>query len=156
MSEDKNTIEQENLNTEETEASAVVATDDQAVEKEEIVAEVTEEVAVEEHEAAEEETLTHVFSGDVEGEVYTFDQLDTPSDEYTADEYNQLIGMYENTLNTIEEKEIVTGRIVSIDEKYVVIDIGFKSEGIIAVNEFSNKSLENMAPGDEVEVFLDQ
>ena len=155
MSEDKNTIEQENLNTEETEASAVVATDDQAVEKEEIVAEVTEEV-VEEHEAAEEETLTHVFSGDVEGEVYTFDQLDTPSDEYTADEYNQLIGMYENTLNTIEEKEIVTGRIVSIDEKYVVIDIGFKSEGIIAVNEFSNKSLENMAPGDEVEVFLDR
>ena len=156
MSEDKNTIEQENLNTEETEASAVVATDDQAVEKEEIIAEVTEEVAVEEHEAAEEETLTHVFSGDVEGEVYTFDQLDTPSDEYTADEYNQLIGMYENTLNTIEEKEIVTGRIVSIDEKYVVIDIGFKSEGIIAVNEFSNKSLENMAPGDEVEVFLDR
>ena len=156
MSEDKNTIEQENLNTEETEASAVVVTDDQAVEKEEIVAEVTEEVAVEEHEAAEEETLTHVFSGDVEGEVYTFDQLDTPSDEYTADEYNQLIGMYENTLNTIEEKEIVTGRIVSIDEKYVVIDIGFKSEGIIAVNEFSNKSLENMAPGDEVEVFLDR
>ena len=53
--------------------------------------------------------------------------------------------------------DIKTGnKIVSIDEKYVVIDIGFKSEGIIAVNEFSNKSLENMAPGDEVEVFLDR
>jgi len=64
--------------------------------------------------------------------------------------------MYENTLNEIEEKEIVTGRIISIDDKYVVIDIGFKSEGIVAVNEFNNKQLESMAPGDEVDVFLDR
>ncbi len=119
------------------------------------VVETTEEV-VEETVSVTEEALTHVFSGEVEGEVYTFDQLASPSDEYTADEYNQLMGMYEDTLNEIEEKEIVTGRVVSIDEKYVVIDIGFKSEGIIAVNEFSNKVLESMAAGDEVEVFLDR
>lgn len=150
MSEDKKeTIEQE-------------ATTDEVVVEETQKTPVSEESTSAEETAAEaaaevkEEALTHVFSGDVEGEVYTFDQLDSPSDEYSADEYNQLMGMYENTLNTIEEKEIVTGRIVSIDEKYVVIDIGFKSEGIIAVNEFSNKSLENMAPGDEVEVFLDR
>lgn len=150
MSEDKKeTIEQE-------------ATTDEVVVEETQETPVSEESTSAEETAAEvaaevkEEALTHVFSGDVEGEVYTFDQLDSPSDEYSADEYNQLMGMYENTLNTIEEKEIVTGRIVSIDEKYVVIDIGFKSEGIIAVNEFSNKSLENMAPGDEVEVFLDR
>ena len=66
------------------------------------------------------------------------------------------MGMYEKTLNEIEEKEIVTGRIISIDDKYVVIDIGFKSEGIVAVNEFNNKQLESMAPGDEVDVFLDR
>lgn len=124
------------------------------------VAETTEEVieeeVVEETVSEIEQALTRVFSGDVEGEVYTFDQLASPSDEYTADEYNQLMGMYEDTLNEIEEKEIVTGRVVSIDEKYVVIDIGFKSEGIIAVNEFSNKVLESMAAGDEVEVFLDR
>jgi len=119
------------------------------------VEETTEEV-VEETVSVTDEALTHVFSGEVEGEVYTFDQLASPSDEYTADEYNQLMGMYEDTLNEIEEKEIVTGRVVSIDEKYVVIDIGFKSEGIIAVNEFSNKVLESMAAGDEVEVFLDR
>ena len=157
MSEDnKENIEQEELKTEEITSetiTAVEAVEENPVIEEEIVAEATEEI---EEPTSEEETLAQVFSGDVEGEVYTFDQLDTPSDEYTADEYNQLIGMYENTLNTIEEKEIVTGRIVSIDQKYVVIDIGFKSEGIIAVNEFSNTSLENMAPGDEVEVFLDR
>jgi small subunit ribosomal protein S1 len=113
---------------------------------------VAEEVAVDE----KEEALSHVFSGDVEGEVYTFDQLDSPSDEYTADEYSELMGMYENTLNEIEEKEIVTGRVVSIDDKYVVIDIGFKSEGIIPVNEFPSTILENMGAGDEVDVFLDR
>ena len=157
MSEDnKENIEQEKIKTEEITSETITevqAVEENPVIEEEIVAEVTEEI---EEPTGEEETLVQVFSGDVEDEVYTFDQLDTPSDEYTTDEYNQFIGMYENTLNTIEEKEIVTGRIVSIDQKYVVIDIGFKSEGIIAVNEFSNTSLENMVPGDEVEVFLDR
>ena len=157
MSEDnKENIEQEKIKTEEITSETITevqAVEENPVIEEEIVAEVTEEI---EEPTGEEETLVQVFSGDVEDEVYTFDQLDTPSDEYTTDEYNQFIGMYENTLNTIEEKEIVTGRIVSIDQKYVVIDIGFKSEGIIAVNEFSNTTLENMAPGDEVEVFLDR
>lgn len=162
MSEDTNKqIEQEEVKAEETVEETAVA---EAPAEEVAETEATEENPVEEtiseenetEETSTEEVLTHVFSGEVEGEVYTFDQLDSPSDEYTEAEYSQLMGMYENTLNTIEEKEIVTGRIVSIDEKYVVIDIGFKSEGIIAVNEFSGKSLESMAPGDEVEVFLDR
>ena len=171
MSEDKKeNLEQEEIKseevveetaTEEVEAAEETPVSEESEETteevvEEPVAEETEEAVGEEETEVEEETLTHVFSGEVEGEVYTFDQLDSPSDEYTADEYNQLMGMYENTLNTIEEKEIVTGRVVSVDEKYVVIDIGFKSEGIIAVNEFNNKTLESMAPGDEVEVFLDR
>lgn len=166
MSEDKKeNLEQEEIKSEEVveetaaevEATEETPVSEETVETTEEVVEATEEpVGEEETEVVEEEALTHVFSGEVEGEVYTFDQLDSPSDEYTADEYNQLMGMYENTLNTIEEKEIVTGRVVSVDDKYVVIDIGFKSEGIIAVNEFNNKTLESMAPGDEVEVFLDR
>lgn len=123
-----------------------------------VAEETTTEVLTEEEVVAEEkkEARTHVFDGEIDGEVYTFDQLQGPSDDYTKDEYNELMGMYENTLNEISEKEIVKGRVVSVDDKYVVIDIGFKSEGIIPVNEFSNKVLESMAPGDEVEVFLDR
>ena len=64
--------------------------------------------------------------------------------------------MYENTLSEIEEKEIVTGIVVSVDDKYVIVDIGFKSEGMVPVNEFSNKVLDNLQPGDEVNVFLDR
>ena len=134
----------------------------EATESNEVATESTPEMASDEELeenplVGETETvLAHVFSGEVEGEVFTLDQLEKPSDEYSEDEYNQLMGMYENTLNEIEEKEIVTGRIISIDDKYVVIDIGFKSEGIVAVNEFNNKQLESMAPGDEVDVFLDR
>src|SRR5699024_5352179 len=69
----------------------------------------------------------------------------------------ELEGMYEGTLNEIEEKEIVTGRVVSVDaDDVVVVDIGFKSEGIIQANEFPNDVVEELTPGDEIDVFLDQ
>ncbi|OAN63790.1 30S ribosomal protein S1 [Balneola sp. EhC07] len=144
----------EELNKQETEQEETTTTE--AVEETETT--VAEEETTETEATAEEtaETLTHVFTGEVEGDVYTYDQLASPSDEYTDDEYNEMMGMYENTLNQIEEKEIITGRVASVDDKYVVIDIGFKSEGIIAVNEFPNSVLESMAPGDEVDVFLDR
>ena len=168
MSEDnKSSVEETEQTTpmeEVVEATETVETSAQveATESNEVATESTPEMASDEELeenplVGETETvLAHVFSGEVEGEVFTLDQLEKPSDEYSEDEYNQLMGMYENTLNEIEEKEIVTGRIISIDDKYVVIDIGFKSEGIVAVNEFNNKQLESMAPGDEVDVFLDR
>ncbi|NBC64501.1 MAG: 30S ribosomal protein S1 [Bacteroidetes bacterium] len=118
-------------------------------------AEVAEEETTEES-AAEEVYSIPDYSGDVEGETYTFDQLQAESEDYTDEEFHELAGMYENTLSEIEEKEIVTGIVVSVDEKYVIVDIGFKSEGIVPVNEFSNKVLDNLQPGDEVEVFLDR
>lgn len=96
------------------------------------------------------------FSGDKEGQVYTFDQLQAASEDYTDDEYHKLVDMYEGTLSDIDEKEIVTGRVVSIDEKYVVVDIGFKSEGIVLTNEFPDELVENLNPGDEIDVFLDR
>jgi len=115
-----------------------------------------EETVEETEEAAEETFELPNYSGDVEGETYTFDQLQAESEDYTDDEFHELAGMYENTLSEIEEKEIVTGLVVSVDDKYVIVDIGFKSEGIVPVNEFSNKVLDNLQPGDEVEVFLDR
>jgi len=96
------------------------------------------------------------FTGELSEVVYTFEQLQASSDDYTEEEFGELATMYENTLNRIEEKEIVTGVVISVDEKYVVVDIGFKSEGIVPVNEFSAKVLETLKPGDEVEVFLDK
>lgn len=95
-----------------------------------------------------------VFSGERGKKVYTLDELEEASEDYSDDEFHNMVGMYEGTLTSITEKEIVTGRVVSVDDKYVVVDIGFKSEGIVLLNEF--KSSDEVKPGDEIEVFLDR
>jgi small subunit ribosomal protein S1 len=131
------------------ETATETATEEEVNEEESSVAET-------ESDEKDEPAEVRVFSGDVEGQTYTFDQLQAASEDYDDSEYNEMVGMYETTLNEIEEKEIVSGKIISIDEKYVVVDIGFKSEGIIPVNEFPSVILENLGPGDEVDVFLDR
>jgi small subunit ribosomal protein S1 len=74
-------------------------------------------------------------------------------DEYSAEEYNLLSNMYEKTLNLINEGDIVKGKILDISESEVIVDIGFKSEGIMPIDEFENKN--NLKVGDEIEVFLE-
>ena len=74
--------------------------------------------------------------------------------DYSMDEYAELANMYEGTLNDISEHEIITGKVVQINDGDVSIDIGFKSEGIVPLNEFTN--LEDLKAGDEVEVFLER
>jgi len=146
MTEDLKEEQTENENEEQVTA-AKDATEDTAID-----ATSEDEVRVE---PQEEEVAT--FTGDVEeDETYTYDQLQAASEDYTDDEFHQLEDMYEDTLNEIEEKEIVTGRVVSVDQDYVVVDIGFKSEGMVQTNEFPDEVVENLEPGDEVDVFLDQ
>jgi small subunit ribosomal protein S1 len=73
--------------------------------------------------------------------------------EYTPDEFKELEKMYEGTLSKISEGEIIRGKIVTIREDSIAIDIGFKSEGIVPITEFSN--LDELNIGDEVEVVLE-
>lgn len=94
------------------------------------------------------------YTGEISERVYTLAELQEASEDYTDEEFHDLVKMYEGTLSTLKEKEIVTGRVVSRDEKYVIVDIGFKSEGIVPVNEFRNA--DTVEAGDEVEVFLDR
>ena len=74
--------------------------------------------------------------------------------DYSSSEYDLFSKMYEGTLGRISENEIIKGRIVQINDDEVSIDIGFKSEGVVARNEFTN--IEDLKPGDEVEVFLEK
>jgi small subunit ribosomal protein S1 len=143
-------VEETTVNNQEEVKETVESTETEAVVAEETV-EATPAPVVEKKERA-----IATFSGDIESRVYTFAELEAASEDYTDDEFNDMATMYESTLSSIDEKEIVTGRVVSIDEKYVVVDIGFKSEGIIFTNEFSAKTLETLKVGDEIEVFLDR
>lgn len=72
---------------------------------------------------------------------------------YTDEEMKQMMEMYEGTLGKITQGEIVKGKIVFIGSNDVSLDIGFKSEGTVPVNEFTN--IKELKIGDEVEVFLE-
>ena len=74
-------------------------------------------------------------------------------DEYTSDEFEAMIEMYQGTMASIEEGEIVSAKVMEIRENMVVLDIGFKSEGTVPLEEF--KDMPDLAPGDEVEVLLE-
>jgi small subunit ribosomal protein S1 len=72
---------------------------------------------------------------------------------YEPAELAQMEQLYTSTLNEITEDEIVKGRIVSISNKDVTIDVGFKSEGIVSLLEFRDD--DEVKVGDDVEVYLE-
>jgi small subunit ribosomal protein S1 len=73
--------------------------------------------------------------------------------EYSEQEFLELSHLYDKTFSAIHEGEIVKGKIVAITDNGVAIDIGFKSEGLVPLVEFPN--MDELKPGDEVEVFLE-
>jgi small subunit ribosomal protein S1 len=74
-------------------------------------------------------------------------------DEYTPEEEARLIELYAGTLASIDEGEIVKSKVLEIRDNLVILDIGFKSEGAVPLEEF--KDHPELKPGDEVEVLLE-
>ncbi|MBW1650665.1 MAG: 30S ribosomal protein S1 [Deltaproteobacteria bacterium] len=74
---------------------------------------------------------------------------DTKSEEY-------LNSMYEESFKRFREGEIVTGKVITVSKDYVLVDIGYKSEGQIPIIEFADEQGNiNIAPDDSVEVMID-
>ena len=73
--------------------------------------------------------------------------------DYSEAQYNEMLKLYEGTLGKINEGEIIKGRVVSIGESEVSVDIGFKSEGVVPLAEFSRP--DELKVGEEIEVFLE-
>jgi len=67
-----------------------------------------------------------------------------------------LMDMYEESFKRFAEGEVVTGKIISVDKDHVLVDIGYKSEGQIRINEFRDENGEIKAQvGDKVEVMVE-
>src|SRR5947209_10630045 len=70
----------------------------------------------------------------------------------------EIVPNYDATFRTIEEGEVVTGHVVRIDKDEVLVDIGYKSEGVIPANELSiRKSVdpcEEVSLGEEVDALV--
>lgn len=75
-----------------------------------------------------------------------------PSNEGSDD----LMDMYEQSFKRFQEGEVVTGRIISVDKDFVLVDIGYKSEGQIRIHEFKDENGNiNAQVGDAVEVMVE-
>ncbi len=74
-------------------------------------------------------------------------------DEYSLEEYGELLDMYEESIQDIQEGQIVTGHILRVDENVVVLDVGFKSEGVVPLDEF--KPTDTLEVGSPVDVYLE-
>ena len=60
--------------------------------------------------------------------------------------------LYASTLRDIKEGEVTKGTIAAINQKEVIVDIGFKSEGFVPIEEFRNPS--DLAIGQQLEVLI--
>jgi small subunit ribosomal protein S1 len=78
---------------------------------------------------------------------------DLYEEDYSDEEYAKMLELYEGTLQKIAEGEIVKSKILRVTESHVILDVGFKSEGAVPIEEF--KSAASVEPGDEVEVLLE-
>ena len=72
---------------------------------------------------------------------------------YTAELKEQMEAAIEATLNSVTEKEVVKGIVVSKTDREVIINIGFKSDGLVSASEF--RDMPDLKAGDEVEVYIE-
>jgi small subunit ribosomal protein S1 len=74
-----------------------------------------------------------------------------------SEEYERLLDMYDVSFKNFAEGEVVRGVVLRVSESEVVVDVGYKSEGIIAVDEFRDETGQiGVKPGDTVDVLLEK
>ncbi len=80
-------------------------------------------------------------------------ELVEEEDGYSTDEMLEMIQLYEGTLAEIKEGQIVKGEVVEVRDNEVLVDVGFKSEGTIPLDQF--RDVENIRVGDVFDVYLE-
>jgi len=92
----------------------------------------------------------------VEEEEFDWDNIQPKGfgDGYSNKEKGDLAALYEGTLNEIQEREVIKGTIVSMTARDVILNIGFKSDGLVSASEF--RDMPDLKPGDEVEVYIEE
>ncbi|MDA3944618.1 MAG: 30S ribosomal protein S1 [Bacteroidetes bacterium] len=116
---------------------------------------VVEEAPVE-VEAAEEKVEKTAYKERVKPTVpeeFDWDNVGKKREIYSKADREKLEQMYDETLSSIGDHEVIDGFVVSKNSREVVVNIGFKSDGVIPVNEFRYNP--NLKVGDTVEVYVE-
>jgi len=129
------------------EETPVVA--EEAVVEETVVVEVpaVEEIVIEEAPAAKVKAPKPVPAGDFDWDAYENGVT------MTAASKADLELIYDNTLNAIKDKEVVEGTVILINKREVVVNVGYKSDGVVPMSEFRYNP--DLAVGDKVEVYIE-
>ena len=85
-------------------------------------------------------------------EDFNWDALEK-GDSYGEVSKDDLVKTYDETLNTVKDKEVVMGTVTSMNKREVVVNIGFKSDGVVPMSEFRYNP--DLKIGDEVEVYIE-
>ena len=99
---------------------------------------------------AAEETRT-VSNASVDPDNFDWDAFE--GDDLSSDEKKKMDEMYDQTLSKVVENEVVEGVVTSISKREVIVNIGYKSEGVIPAPEFRYNP--DLKVGDKVEVFVE-
>lgn len=152
------------------ETNAETEVQEETPEAETAEAETVEEVVNETDETEEEEEEKAPESGKKSGKAkryeedliptstepeadFNWEEFEHGIEAYGEDAVKKMDALYEDTLTSIDEGEVIEGTVVSVNKKEVVVNIGYKSEGIIAASEFRYNP--DLKPGDKVEVFVE-
>jgi len=147
---------------EKTEASDEKAADDkkEAAEdespkaaKEDEKADETAEEASDEDKKEEEEPAKEP-EPEVPHDEFDWDTGNRAGSNYEKDEFKRMEKVYSDTLTFIEDNEIVKGKVTRISEGDVVLDLNYKSNGVVPLAEFRDNP--DLAPGDTVSVYVEQ
>ncbi len=80
------------------------------------------------------------------------DENETPDEASQQNEFEQL---YSQSLKSFKSGTVVRGRVLQVRSGFVMLDLGYKSDGIIPVEQFTPEELKALKPGDELEVLLE-
>ncbi|MBB6329391.1 MULTISPECIES: 30S ribosomal protein S1 [Chryseobacterium] len=95
-----------------------------------------------------------LLNQNVAPEQFDWDSFESGLDADARKEKSDLEEIYNGSLNSLNDNDVLVGRVVRLTDKEAIVDINFKSEGVISLNEFRYN--QGLKVGDEVEVMVDK
>jgi small subunit ribosomal protein S1 len=97
--------------------------------------------------------MAETLSAQTELQEFDWSSVGKKGESYSKEEREQLDAMYEKTLKSVAANEIIDGKVVSKNSKEVVVNIGYKSDGVVQLSEFRYNP--DLKIGDVVEVYVE-
>ena len=160
MTENQENVNRENENVEEINPQAEVKAETGEIQDSTLAEPVTEEISTpvaetEPESVPEPQNETPVVAEKAAPKPADFDwsTIGKKQEVYSNEEREKLEAIYDKTLSSIAEHEVIEGTVVGLNNREVVVNIGFKSDGVIPLNELRYK--QDLKTGDKIEVYVE-